>query len=564
MTGDETRPRIRHNDYSPLTPAPIGRWRPELPVSVIIPAHGGQHRLDLALASLAAQTYPAHLTEVVIVDDGSSPPLRLPEIRPENTRMIATTDGWGPGRAFNTGVAATEGTVVQRLDADMVVHREHLEALLRWHHLTDYLVTIGAKRFIEEPPVTAAEVHQAVAGGTLKRLFDPDKAIPSTTEMTILRLDGLRSSKNPYHVCTGPTLSLYRTLFREIGGFDQEVQRGEDTELGYRLAQAGAVFVPDLEARAVHLGLPAQRRDRGATVRAVEPYLAHRVPLRRDLRKERGRRWRVPYVEVVLRVAEAGERKTRAAVNAALDGTLPDVAVTLVAPWSALPTGRHSVLEAPGFELRMIREGFHDDPRVRLAEDVTPSAAPVPFRYSGPVDVPPAPATLERMVKALLDERLGLLVVDFPDGRTATLERTEAVGRARLLAAPGEPLADVIHQTHGVRHSPAGDFWPSPAGRPAVTPAPSQAPSGEGRPLDGRSSAASPSETGGSQPAESRPGSQPESRPGSGSEPRAGTALSAETRSAMTGLTQAWTPGGARRERSWIQRVRTALRSRYL
>ncbi|WP_433350037.1 glycosyltransferase [Microtetraspora malaysiensis] len=514
VAGDEVRPRIRHNDYSPLVPAPIDGWRPEVPVSVIIPAYGGQHRLDLTLASLAAQTYPAHLTEVVIVDDGSASPLRLPQIRPENTRIVTTADSWGPGHAVNTGVAATDGTVVQRIDADMVLHRDHLEALLRWHHLTDYLVTIGGKRFIEESPVTAAEVYEAVAGDTLTRLFDPEKTTPSTTEMTILRLDGMRSSKNPYHVCTGPTLSLHRTLFLDVGGFDTEVQRGEDTELGYRLAQAGAVFVPDLTAGAVHLGLPAQRRDRGATVRAVEPYLAHRVPLRRDLRKERGRGWRVPYVEVVLDVAEASERVTRAAVNAALDGSLPDVAVTLVAPWSALPSGRHPVLTAPGFDLRMLRTGFADDPRVRLAEDVPPSATPVPFRYSGPVDVPLAPETLERMVKTVLDERIGMLVVTFPDGRTATVERTEAVGRALRLARPGEPRADVIRQTHGVRHSPADAFWPSAAKPPA---APVQA-----------------------------------------------AAPRKDMRSAMAGLTEVRGPAARpQATRSWVRRLRTAIRTRY-
>ena len=87
MTG-EARPRIRHNDYSPLTPPPLGDWVPRLTASVVIPARGAQHRLDLTLAALAAQTYPASLTEVIVVDDGSSPPLRLPEIRPENTRII--------------------------------------------------------------------------------------------------------------------------------------------------------------------------------------------------------------------------------------------------------------------------------------------------------------------------------------------------------------------------------------------------------------------------------------------------------------------------------------------
>jgi hypothetical protein len=245
-------------------------------------------------------------------------------------------------------------------------------------------------------------------------------------------------------------MSLHRRFYEMAGGFDADVHRGEDTEFAYRLAQAGAVFVPDLAAKAVHLGIPAQRRHREETIRAVEPYLAHRVPLRRELRKERGRGWRVPYIEVVLDVSRAGEREARAAIEAALTGTVPDVAVTLVGPWSSLPPGRS---EEHATELELLMAGFRDDPRVRLADQVPPTAFPVPFRYTGPVDPPLAPDTLERLTKIMTEDRSGLLYMRLPNGRMAAMERTEAVSRARLVALPEEPLTQVIEATHGVRHA---------------------------------------------------------------------------------------------------------------
>ncbi|MCW2882949.1 MAG: glycosyltransferase-like protein [Sphaerisporangium sp.] len=456
------RPRIRHNDYSALVPPPLGGWTPELSVSVVIPAYGGQHRLDLTLAALATQTYPSGLMEVIVVDDGTEPPLRLPGIRPENTRVVpGAPGGWGTAHALNTGVRLADGEIVQRIDADMVVCREHIEALMRWHHLTDYVVTIGAKVFVQEPELTAAEVRAAVSQGALDTLFDMSRAVPSSTEATIRRLDGLRASRNPYHVCTGPTVSFRRALFYRVGGLDPQVLRGEDTEFAYRLAMSGAVFVPDMEARAVHLGLPAQRVDKEATVRVVSPFLANRVPLRRDLRKEPGRRWLVPYAEVVLDAEGSTEPEVRAAVTAALGGSLPDVVVTLVGPWAELPEDRHRVLDDPDFEMRLVDEQFRYDGSVRLAPSVAPDPAPVPFRYTGPVDVPLGRRSLELMIKAMNGERSGLLVVEFPDGRTARLERTDALNRARLLAAPGEDLAEVIEQTHGVRRGAAADFWPA-------------------------------------------------------------------------------------------------------
>src|SRR5262245_32315716 len=272
------RPLIRHNDYSPLDPPAVGAWEPSLTLSVVIPAYGGQHRLDLTLAALAAQTYPATLTEVIVVDDGTEPPLRLPALKPENTRIVRAPDNArGAGHAMNAGIAVAEGEVVQRLDADMVTHREHLETLLRWQHLTDYLVTYGAKKFAAEPDLSAGEVFEAIAKGELESLFAGSELIASSTEETIRRLDGLRASRNPYQTCTGPTVSLRRALLGKVGGFDPEVLRGQDTEFAYRLAQEGAVFVPDLDARAVHLGLPAQRGEhREQIVRLVETYLAQR------------------------------------------------------------------------------------------------------------------------------------------------------------------------------------------------------------------------------------------------------------------------------------------------
>ncbi|MEV0825811.1 glycosyltransferase [Nonomuraea rubra] len=447
-------------------------------MSVVVPAHGGQDKLDLTLAALAAQTYPAHLMEVLVVDDGSRPPIRLPEIRPVNTRLVRVEDGWGISNAVNTGAKAADGEIIQRLDSDMVACREHIEALARWHHVTDYLVTIGMKKFVEPPCVTPGQVFRA---GHLGELFDLDTAVPSSTEATIAKTDGLRKSRNPYHVCTGPTFALPREVFDAVGGLDPTVIRGEDTEFSYRLAMYGVVFVPDLDAQAVHLGLPSQHRDRERAVRAVEPYLAHRIPLRRDLRKDRGRRWLVPYVEVVLDVTDTSESVVRQAVAAALDGKLQDIVVTLVGPWSRLSSGQRFGLSDPCFELRLMRDLFANDERIRLIDEAAPTPAPTPFRYRGPVDVPLHRATLERMIESVQKDLTGVLVVDLPDGRTARLERTSALGRACLLSSPGEDLDEVIAATHGVRHEPPDRFWPVPAQpEPVTIPAPPSTPASGG------------------------------------------------------------------------------------
>ncbi|WP_246364394.1 glycosyltransferase [Nonomuraea rhodomycinica] len=533
------RPAMTQNDFSPLQQPELGAWTPALSVSVVIPAHGGPH-LDLTLAALAAQTYPGHLMEVLVVDDGSEPPIRLPEIRPDNTRLVPVETGWGIANAVNTGANAADGEIIQRLDADMVPCREHIEAMARWHHLTDYLVTIGMKRFVEVPPLTPDEVFRA---RDLGELFDLDKAVASSTEATIAKTDGLRKSRNPYHVCTGPTVAMPREVFHAVGGLDPTVLRGEDTEFAYRLAMHGVVFVPDMEARAVHLGLPAQHRDRERAVRAVGPYLAHRVPLRRDLRKDRGRRWLVPYVEIVLDVTDTSEAVVRQAVSAALDGKLHDVVVTLVGPWSLLREGRRSVLGDPCFELRLMRDLFSHDDRIRLIDEAAPTPAPAPFRYRGPVDVPLHRATLERMVEDVQKDLTGVLVVDLPDGRSARLERTSALGRALLLTEPGGDLDEVIATTHGVRHVAPDRYWP-----PAAPPS-SAAP---GAPASGSATSASGSGASGAGASES-------GGAGSGGAEEARVAKPAASAKAAPAAVHA--PASAEGERSLLGRLKSALRS---
>ncbi|MEV7908153.1 glycosyltransferase family 2 protein, partial [Streptomyces anulatus] len=161
--------RVAGNDYRSLAPAEPGAWTPSLRVSVVVPAYGGQDKLDLVLAALAGQTYPAGLTEVIVVDNGSAPPLRLPALRPANTRLVGCPT---PGRAHarNAGLRAATGDVVHWLDSDVVLDRGSVEAHMRWHHAAPYLVVTGYLRFTPAP-LPAPEA--VAAARDLAELFEP-------------------------------------------------------------------------------------------------------------------------------------------------------------------------------------------------------------------------------------------------------------------------------------------------------------------------------------------------------------------------------------------------------
>ena len=63
------QPRVRRNDWGSLTVPDLGAWEPALSVSVVIPAYDAGRLLPTVLAGLAAQSYPAHLLEVVVANE---------------------------------------------------------------------------------------------------------------------------------------------------------------------------------------------------------------------------------------------------------------------------------------------------------------------------------------------------------------------------------------------------------------------------------------------------------------------------------------------------------------
>ncbi|GAA0943074.1 glycosyltransferase family 2 protein [Nonomuraea longicatena] len=417
--------RIRHNDYGGLEPPAVGRWRPVKSVSVVIPAYDCQDDLDRTLVALAKQSYPAGLTEIVVADDGSRPPLAAP-----GARVVRVNEGWGRGAARQTGALAATGEVIHWLDADMILHEEHLEAHMRWHHVLDHAVVIGDTRFVEE-------------------LGEPGERTPYTEQ----KLQSTRMLKDAgtgaYLLHTGASTSVPAALLRAAGGVDVSLNMAEDTELGYRLAQAGAVFIPEPLARGWHVGASTVMTREKEVHRHNWSFLGDFLPQLRWLRSHPRRQWRVPYVRVVTEAA--GYERTRATVDAALAGTVPDVAVTVVGPWDTLTEGRRSSLDDPRLDLRLLRNLYTHEPRVSFAVRQPASVFPAPFALRVPPGWVPGADTLARLVKTAEDDLLGLVSIALAETRdgvaAARLERTAAFSRAAF--HNGEP-DDLVDELFGV------------------------------------------------------------------------------------------------------------------
>lgn len=435
--------RVRGNDYRPLNPP--AEFTPELRVSVVIPAYGGQEKLDLVLAGLARQTYPADLTEVIVVDNGSEPPLRLPDDRPQDTRIVRC-DTPGRGHARNAGLAEAKGDVIHWLDSDVVPTPGSLTAHMRWHHTAPYLAVTGYLRFTEAPlPEKLPD--------DLEAYFEP--AEPHAWIVKLVdRTDGLtRNTERPFSLHVGGSTSVNARLIEAAGPMDGDLVLGQDTEMGYRLMQAGAVFVPEPRARAYHLGPTMRMRHKERIDRVSYAFVGDRIPAYRWLRRHPGRQWKIPYLEVLVD-GTAGYDTVRATVDALLAGTAHDLRVVIVGPWDTLDRDRRAPLRDPNLELVLVRGHYEHESRVRLAttDDVDPA---VPYVLRLPAGWAPGEDSVAALLELARDNGLGLvnvLLAETADGiEVARLERTAYFARARMLVRPGENLDDVVDEVSGIQ-----------------------------------------------------------------------------------------------------------------
>ncbi len=208
-----------------------------LPLSVVIPTHNRPAGLERLLQALAAQTLRASEFEVVVVDDGSREPVRgRVEKLPLPYRLVVVSQPQrGAAMARDAGVRRATGEIVVFLDDDMRPSPDLLASHLRLHEATPRAVVFG---HIE--PDAALETMPLFERYHAAML---DRWVRDVTRGAVA-LEGQQ-------LCTG-NVSMRRSDYLGVGGFDATLLRSEDAELGLRLAQAGCTLVFGEDARARH------------------------------------------------------------------------------------------------------------------------------------------------------------------------------------------------------------------------------------------------------------------------------------------------------------------------
>ena len=350
---------VRYNDWRGVGLPPLAGFAPRLPVSVVMPYYRTPGAvLGRTLAALEGQSYPRDLFEVVIVDDGSEPPLELPR-SPLNVRVVRQERcGVGIARARNTGVRAAAHDIILFLDSDLMAEPGWMLAHARWHHFVSDVVSVGFLAHVRADHLT----EDAVRGrsGTLGELLSSDggRAAAVNNQLYMLRTQDLTTrSDDLFRVVVGGNFGIGRGFYWEAGGHNESFVRYglEDTEFSYRVYTRGGLFAPVREGLVWHQGRkPESDADKRRDTRVQRGKAAHLIA-HPQFRGGRARRiYAAPQYGVTIEAGDCPAEQVIEVVGNVLADRVYDLAV------------RVEVGDDDRERLAWLRDVFDPDPRVRV------------------------------------------------------------------------------------------------------------------------------------------------------------------------------------------------------
>ena len=419
--GKVTKPTtVQYNDWRHVAVEPLDTFTPTLPVSVIIPSYQTPpNTLARTLATLEGQTCPRDLFEVVIVDDGSEPPLRSP-LTPLDVKVVRQERNGGRALARNAGARAAAHDVLLFLDSFMLVERNWIAAHARWHHVISDALTLGPRVHVPMDGIDADTIRRRP--GSLQDLFSDHPKAPSWVDRFLAGTGDLTARTDDLFLAVvTANLGIGKGFYEMIGGMDESFVRWglEDTELGYRAFMRGGLLIPVRDTFACHLG--SWDEDRSAKRRSRMHNLgkaAHRIAHPSIRRRQPGRVFAVPQYVVTI----DGRRSPTDRIIRAVVGVLADRVHDLVVRIEIGASG-------DGDCLARLRDEFGLDPRVRVA----PARSALDEFPASPFHVTLPPHMFSRNLVRRLRVELGDAVTasaTLPGGATVSITRAWALHRA--------------------------------------------------------------------------------------------------------------------------------------
>jgi glycosyltransferase involved in cell wall biosynthesis len=208
-------------------------------VSVIVPCYNEEKNIGFLLEALNNQNYPKELFEIIIID-GESSDQTLVEISKNKSKfdtldiIVVTNPQKNIPSAVNIGIRKSKGEIIVRMDAHSIPDINYIKFCVE-NLNKGFAANVGGRWIIIPGSTTYMANCIALAASHPFGVGDAK----------------YRYSDTPGFVDTVPYGSFYRSLFDDIGFFDEDLLANEDYEFNVRIRNTGKkiYFDPKIQTK---------------------------------------------------------------------------------------------------------------------------------------------------------------------------------------------------------------------------------------------------------------------------------------------------------------------------
>ncbi len=219
---------------------------PEIKVTIIIPARNEAANIQSCLQSILANNYPAHLLEILVVDDHStdataeiartcSPLVKVITL----ANYISNPINSYKKMAIAIAIADSTGTLIIGTDADCIVPNRWIQTIVSFYKLNNScfiampVILSANKSFIENFQLVDFMVLQGITAGAVNNRIHP--------------------------MCNGANLAYTKEAYQAVNGFEgvEKIASGDDMLLMQKIAAAFPDRIHYLKSEDVLVSTPA-------------------------------------------------------------------------------------------------------------------------------------------------------------------------------------------------------------------------------------------------------------------------------------------------------------------
>jgi len=200
-------------------------------ISVVLPVFNAGRTISVAIASLLDQTHDRF--EIIAVDDGStdSSTQLLADLAAQDQRIsVIRTVNRGVTAALNAGLAAAQGDLVARMDADDISEPTRFEKQVEYLMQNKLCVAVGCRMILIDDNDIPLRKQPRFPSGTILRD----------------RCNNFRRFPPSPPAVPHPTAMIRLTALKAIGGYRAYFRSAQDRDLWWRLSHVGEIHcLPD-------------------------------------------------------------------------------------------------------------------------------------------------------------------------------------------------------------------------------------------------------------------------------------------------------------------------------